>query len=247
MKDAIDNFSSGSDNYALFRPSSPVEVFDFLYANTPRFGHAWDCGTGNGQVASVLARKFLQVTATDISEKQIAQAPGLPNIRYAVERAEQTSIPSSTVDLVTVAQAIHWFDFEAFYEEVRRVCRPGALIAAWTYAGIGVTKEIDGVVEKLYQDITGAYWDKERRYVDDCYKSIPFPFEEIATPVFGIVQDMTQQQLMGYLRTWSGVKHYEEAVGTDPVSLIADELSAAWGNVATRKTHRPVYMRAGRV
>ena len=247
MKGAIDNFSSGSDNYSLFRPSSPVEVFDFLYANTSRFEDAWDCGTGNGQVATVLAGKFQQVTATDISAQQIAEALKLPNIRYCIERAEHTSIASSSVDLVTVAQAIHWFDFEPFYAEVRRVCRPGALLAAWTYAGIHVTETVDKVIEKLYFDVTGPYWDKERRYVDACYQTIPFPFDEINTPPVSITQPMSLAQLLGYLRTWSGVKHYENATGQDPVSLIADDLAVAWGDDAERLSRWPVHMRAGRV
>lgn len=247
MKAPVDNFSSGSGNYSLFRPSSPDEVFDFLYANTHQFEHAWDCGTGNGQVAKVLAGKFGHVTATDISEKQIAEAPRLPNVTYAIERAEHTSIPNASVDLVTVAQAIHWFDFELFYAEVRRVCRPGALVAAWTYTGIKVNVEIDKVIDKLYHDLTGPFWDKERRYVDNCYKTIPFPFHEIETPVFGITQQMTLAQLAGYLRTWSGVKHYEKATGADPVAMVYGELAAAWGNETSRSTHWPVHMRAGRV
>ncbi|MBX2906343.1 MAG: class I SAM-dependent methyltransferase [Taibaiella sp.] len=247
MKAPIDNFSAGSGNYSLFRPSSPPELFDFLYANTNRFEHAWDCGTGNGQVAAVLAQRFERVTATDISQKQVDEAPRLANIDYLIERAEHTSIASASVDLVTVAQAIHWFDFEPFYAEVKRVCRPGALIAAWTYTGINITESVDKVIEQLYHELTGPYWDKERRYVDACYRSIPFPFEEIETPVFSIVRDLTLEQLSGYLRTWSGVKHYERATGVDPVSLVEHELVAAWGDVPTKESKWPVHMRAGRV
>ncbi len=247
MKDAIDNFSSGSDNYSLFRPSSPDEIFDFLYSNIVNFEHAWDCGTGNGQVARVLAKRFHNVTATDISEEQICEAHSLPNINYLIERAEYTSLPTSSVDLVTVAQAIHWFDFEPFYAEVRRVCRAGAIVAAWTYASIHVTERVDKVIDKLYRELTGPYWDKERRYVDECYQSIPFPFDEIETPSFCIEQHMTLAQLTGYLRTWSGVKHYERATQVDPVTIVEEELAAAWDNAGTRLTTWPVYMRAGRV
>lgn len=247
MKEAIDNFSKGSGNYSAFQPSSPQKIFDFLYANCRGFDHAWDCGTGNGQAARVLAQKFGAVTATDISEKQLAEAPKLANVDYRVERAENTSILSSSVDLVTVAQAIHWFDFDGFYREVRRVCKPGALLAAWTYTGIHVTDAVDKVIDNLYHDLTGPYWDKERRYVDDCYRSIPFPFDELKTPVFNISQQMTLAQLTGYLRTWSGVKHYEKAMGIDPVSKVEEELAAAWGSAATHSSRWPVHMRAGRI
>jgi len=247
MKGAIDNFSSGSDHYSIFRPSPPAEIFDFLYANCRGFDHAWDCGTGNGQVARVLVQKFGAVTATDISETQLAEAPKLANVDYRIERAENTSILPSSVDLVTVAQAIHWFDFDGFYREVRRVCKPGALLAAWTYTGIHVTEEVDKVIDKLYHELTGPYWDKERRYVDDRYSTIPFPFAEISTPEFNISQEMTLAQLTGYLRTWSGVKHYEKAMGIDPVSTVEEELVAAWGGAATHRSRWPVHMRAGRI
>lgn len=247
MKAPIDNFSAGSGNYSLFRPSSPPEIFDFLYAHTNRFERVWDCGTGNGQVAAVLAQRFERVTATDISQKQVDEAPRLANVDYLIERAEHTSIRSVSVDLVTVAQAIHWFDFIEFYKEVRRVCKPGGLIAAWTYTGISVSAEVNVVVDKLYRELTGPYWDMERKYVDDCYRSIPFPFEEIETPVFSIVRELTLEQLLGYLRTWSGVKHYERATGVDPVSLVEQELAAAWGDAPARESRWPVHMRAGRI
>lgn len=247
MKTSIDNFSQGSNDYAKFRPGSPEGVFDFLYSHIEAWDHAWDCGTGNGQVAIKLADRFAQVTATDISEQQLAAAPKRPNIQYNLERTEATTLPHSSVDLVTVAQAIHWFDFDAFYAEVKRVCKPGALVAAWTYVGLKISPEADAVIDKLYTDITGNYWDKERRYVDDLYESIPFPFDEIATPMFGISKAITIESLLGYLRTWSGVKHYNTATGEDAVTLVEKELRQAWGNAATREVHWPVHMRAGRV
>jgi ubiquinone/menaquinone biosynthesis C-methylase UbiE len=247
MKEITDNFSANAQSYALFRPSSPAGIFEFLYQHTANFDVAWDCGTGNGQVAGTLAEKFGKVLATDISTEQMKLALTRPNITYMHERAEATSLQAGSVDLVTVAQAIHWFDFDRFYEEVYRVCRPGALIAAWTYTVLQFTPEVDAVIDELYSKITRPYWDKERRYVDARYQTIPFPFEEIANPGFQIQQKMTLEHLLGYLRTWSGVKHYIQKEKVDPVSLVADKLAAAWGPEEQRDAVFPIHMRAGRV
>lgn len=247
MKQIIDNFSSGASNYALFRPESPDSVFEFLYDHVTHFDVAWDCGTGNGQVAAQLADRFGMVYGTDISEEQLQQAKKKEHVVYRKERAEQTSFPDNSIDLVTVAQAIHWFDFDRFYTEVRRVAKPGALIAAWTYTLLRLTSEVNNVIDHLYQDITRKYWDKERRYVDDDYKTIPFPFRDIVTPEFEIVTTYTLSQLVGYLGTWSGTRHYIEQEGRDPVALVLPDLEKAWGAVETLPVRWPVHMRAGMI
>ena len=245
MKHIIDNFSAGSSDYATFRPESPAELFDFLYDNVPAFDAAWDCGTGNGQVAEKLAHRFGKVFGTDISNEQLAHAKQKNNVTYLQERAEATSIADHSIDLVTAAQAIHWFDFDGFYSEVKRVAKPGALIAAWTYTNLRITAAVDEVTDHLYYDITKAYWDKERAYVDAAYSTIPFPFEEINTPQFGIKRNCTLQQVLGYLRTWSGVKHYAAKEHADPTLLILSGLKKAWGPAETLEVHWPVFMRAG--
>lgn len=245
MKQVIDNFSTGSSDYVTFRPESPKEIFDFLYANVKTFDTAWDCGTGNGQVAAVLAEKFRQVYGTDISDAQLKLAPRKDNITYLTERAEQTTLPEHSIDLVTIAQAIHWFDFDKFYTEVKRVTKPGALVCAWTYSTLRLTPAIDEVIDRLYEDITGPYWDNERRYVDEEYRTIPFPFKELDAPPVTILKRQTMQQVLGYLRTWSGLKHYMNKEGTDPTLLIAHDLEKAWGNNATLEVRWPVYIRAG--
>jgi ubiquinone/menaquinone biosynthesis C-methylase UbiE len=245
MKQVIDNFSIGSSDYAAFRPESPAEIFDFLYSNAPAFDTAWDCGTGNGQVAEKLAHRFGKVFGTDISNEQLVHAKQKSNITYLQERAEKTSLPDYSIDLVTVAQAIHWFDFDPFFSEVRRVAKPGALIAAWTYTNLRITAAVDEVTDHLYYDITKAWWDKERAYVDAAYKTIPFPFEEISTPQFTIKRRSTLQQVLGYLRTWSGVKHYIAKEHADPSLLIIDDLEKAWGPSELLEVYWPVHMRAG--
>jgi SAM-dependent methyltransferase len=247
MKHPIDNFSTGGQDYALYRPDSPKEVFDFLYAHTKAFDMAWDCGTGNGQVAKQLAKSFKTVYATDISADQLKHAPQRENIIYRQERVEQTSFPDHTFDLITVAQAIHWFDFEPFYKEVRRVAKPGALFAAWTYSRLQVNPAVDKVIDHFYLDITHPYWDQNRRYVDSKYQTIPFPFEEIIAPEIQIIKSYTLDQLIGYLRTWSGVRHYIEKEKRDPVGLILDNIKKAWGSTETLEIRWPVHVRAGYV
>jgi len=245
MKQTIDNFSTGSANYASFRPESPDSVFEFLYKNLNGFGTAWDCGTGNGQVAARLADRFDKVIATDISEEQLKLAQRKDNIEYRKERAEQTLIADASVDLITIAQAIHWFDFDSFYREVRRVARPGAIIAAWTYTLLHVDEAVDKVIGRLYWDISRPYWDKERDYVDAEYATIPFPFDELQSPVFSIEKQWDVEQLIGYLGTMSGLKHYANQTGTDPVALIKDDLVRAWGPERLKTITWPVCMRAG--
>jgi len=247
MKKVIDNFSTGASDYALYRPGSPKEIFDFIYAHVKNFNTAWDCGTGNGQVATILAERFKTVYGTDISEKQLTLAQQKDNIIYRKERAEQTSFPDHSIDLITVAQAIHWFDFEPFYKEVSRVAAPGAFFAAWTYSLLRLTPELNKVIDHFYWDITHPYWDKERTYVDQEYKTIPFPFKEIQQPEIYIVKLYNLNQLIGYLRTWSGVQHYIKQEKKDPMEIITKDLQNAWGSAQSHEVRWPVHVRAGYV
>ncbi len=247
MKQPIDNFASGGKDYALFRPESPREVFDFLYSHVKIFDRAWDCGTGNGQVAVTLADRFNTVYGTDISEDQLAHAQQKDNVIYRKERSELTTFADQTFDLITVAQAIHWFDFQPFYKDVRRVAKPGALFAAWTYSLLRLSPELNAVIDHFYMNITHKYWDKERDYVDAHYKTIPFPFEEITAPEIKIVKSYTMEQLIGYLRTWSGVRHYMKQEQKDPTDLIVSDLKAAWGANERLEVVWPVHVRAGYV
>ena len=247
MKQVQDNFSSGAADYALYRPQSPQEIFDFLYSQVKNFDTAWDCGTGNGQVATTLAERFKTVYGTDISEKQLALAPKKDNVIYRLERAEQTSFPDHSINLITVGQAIHWFDFESFYAEVSRVAAPGAFFAAWTYSLLRLTPAVNEVIDHFYRNITHPYWDKERAFVDAEYKTIPFPFKEVHAPAIDIVKSYNLNQLIGYLRTWSGVQHYIEKEQNDPLELIITDLTKAWGNNEYIEVRWPVHVRAGYV
>ena len=247
MKQPIDNFSTGAEDYALYRPESPKEVFDFIYKHVKDLGAAWDCGTGNGQVAAKLAERFKTVYGTDISEDQLSHALKKDNIIYHKERAEHTSLADHSVDLITVAQAIHWFDFDPFYEEVKRVAKPGAFFAAWTYSLLKLSPAVNEVIDHFYYDITHKYWDKERDYVDAHYKTIPFPFKEVHAPEINIVKQYTLDQLIGYLRTWSGVRHYMRLEKKDPTDLVRKDFESAWGSNPLLEVRWPVHVRARHV
>jgi SAM-dependent methyltransferase len=242
-----DNFSSQSDLYALYRPSYPDAFFTYLKTVIPSPQTAWDCGTGNGQVAIKLASLFDTVYATDSSPSQIENAIQLPNILYSVQPAEQTSFENDTLDFIIVAQAIHWFDFDKFYQEVLRTAKNKALLAVIGYGRLEISPEIDHVITNFYKDVIGSYWDAERNYIDELYQTIPFPFEELAVPNFNNRYEWTFEHLIGYLSTWSAVKHYIRANGKNPINLIAKELEIAFGKNKTRAVNFPLLIRMGRI
>lgn len=243
-----DNFSTQAAGYARFRPAYPPELIRYLAGLAPARAAAWDCGTGNGQVAVQLADYFDTVWATDISAKQLNEAPEHPRIRYAVEAGEQCSAPDAAFDLIVVAQAIHWFDFDRFYAEVRRVIKPGGILAVLGYNLFSTdSADLDQVVRHFYTDTVGPYWDPERRHIDNAYRDIPFPFEERPVPEFSMAYRWTFDALTGYLGTWSAVQHYRRERGEDPVEQLVPALREAWGGAGERTVHFPVLLRVGSV
>ena len=226
-----DHFSGHATDYQKFRPSYPDELFDYLASQAPQRKTAWDCATGNGQAAVSLARRFNQVIATDASDKQIAKALPTRNVRYQVSAAENTTIPDQTIDLITVAQALHWFNTQLFFEEAKRVLKPRGIIAVWSYKMLTIAAEVDAVVSHLYHDIVGSYWPEERKFVDNEYADIVFPFTRLASPVFTMSAQWNRAALRGYLSTWSAVQRYMKVHGVDPLTLIDEPLSEAWGDI----------------
>ncbi len=238
-----DNFSKNSGNYAKFRPGYPAELFRFLENLVPGKDKAWDCGTGNGQVAVELAKYIQKVYATDISGQQLENAVEKENIEYSQQSAEKTDFPADFFDLICIAQAIHWFDFEEFYKEVKRTLKPTGIIAVMGYSLFKINKKTDSLINYFYKDIIGAYWDDERKFLDEQYKSIPFPFAEIETPEFEHRLEWDFNNLIGYLKTWSAVKHYEKKNNHNPVDLIAGDLKKAFGERGV--VRYPVLLRVG--
>ena len=240
-----DLFSTESEKYAQFRPGYPDELFDYINEITPHKEIAWDCGTGNGQVAVELARSFDKVFATDISQAQIDQATAAKNIHYIVQPAEKISFPDYFFDLIVVAQAIHWFDFDRFYSEVRRTGKKDAILCVMGYGMVSVSKEIDELIDIFYQNVIGSYWDKERRYIDEYYHTIPFPFQELKTPVFEIELEWDFGHFLGYLSTWSAVKKFTAQNHYDPITELQSALEKHWEEKASKKVHFPLLLRVG--
>ncbi|WP_034892410.1 class I SAM-dependent methyltransferase [Gillisia sp. Hel_I_29] len=240
-----DNFSSQSNLYAKYRPTYPNELYNFILANCSNFNSAWDCGTGNGQVAGVLAEYFQEVKATDISEQQLKNAIAKQNILYSRQAAEKTNFKNDSFDLITVAQAIHWFNFEEFYKEVERCLKPEGIFAVIGYELFSSNEETNRVIDELYRDLLGPYWDKERYLLEEGYKTIPFPFKEIETPKISLDLNWSFDDLIGYLKTWSAVKHYENDKGVNPVDILSKELRQAYGERGV--IHYPILFRLGKL
>ncbi len=248
MSQFKDYFSTVSNSYRNFRPRYPAELFQYLRQISPSGTLAWDCATGNGQAATMLAQQFTSVIATDASAEQIAEAEISDNITYRVAAAESTNIDTASVDLTTVAQALHWFDLPAFVDEVRRVSVPGAALSVWSYAILESTPAVDEVIETLYNGILGDYWTAERKLVEDGYASFELPFEELANPGFAMQADWTLANLVGYLSTWSAGKRYEEEHGVVPLTLVENDLAAAWGEAESPiRISWPLTVRAWRI
>jgi ubiquinone/menaquinone biosynthesis C-methylase UbiE len=244
-----DHFSKVAPGYAAYRPRYPSALFDFLAEHAPGRALAWDCACGNGQATLDLAERFEHVIATDPSEAQIAQAPAHPRIEWRVAPGEQSGIPDATCDLVTIAQALHWLDIDAFFREAARVARPAGLVAVWTYGDVRlVDPRADAVVRHFARVMVGPYWPPQRRIVDESYRSVTMPFGEIDVPTFEMDDRWTLEQLLGYVRTWSATTRYREALSEDPTIDLAAKLAPLWGEPAeARRVWWPLTVRAGRV
>lgn len=222
-----DRFSAQAKQYAFFRPQYPQELYAFIFRHVKAFDLAWDAGTGNGQAAAVIATSFNRVLATDISKNQLDNATRLDNVDY-VEAGETTNLLAKSVDLITIAQAIHWFDRERFYNEVKRVAKPGAIIALWGYGLLSVGSEIDHLIHEFYAKVVGPYWDSERKLIDEAYHTLAFPFREIPNSGFQFNAVWSIDHLDGYLSTWSSVQRYIRENGHSPVPEWVEKIRAHW-------------------
>ena len=244
---AKDLFSAQADDYAKYRPDYPSELYSFLTAQVKNKDLAWDVATGNGQAAVELAKNFKKVVATDLSEKQLSQAKIAANILYKKAVAQDSGLADKSTDLVTVAQAFHWFAHDDFYAEVKRVAKPDSLLAIWCYGLAHITPEIDALVSQLYEGELGPYWEKERKLVEEGYRNVKIPFSEMDTPKFAMEKNWSCQDLLGYFNTWSALQTYKKKIGIDPLVNFAPKLEKIWGSDKTKKVSWPLSVRVFRL
>lgn len=243
-----DHFSGHAASYAKARPGYPEALFEWLASLAARRDAAWDSGTGSGQAAVPLSLRFRSVVATDASFAQVLKARRAPGVRYAAAAAERAPLKDASVDLITVSQALHWFDLPAFCAEARRVARPGAALAAWAYGNCRVTPPVDAAYDRLYGEILGPFWPPERVHVEQGYRTLSVPFPPLPAPAFAMEADWDLPAFVGYLETWSAVQRYRRKLGRDPVALVRPSLEEAWGDpAAKRRVAWPLALLAARV
>ena len=240
-------FSKQSELYARYRPGYPDELFEFIFSHLNKKEMAWDACTGSGQVASVLSEHFSKVFANDISREQLSHAPEKSNIEYVKVAAEETGFPGNIFDLITIAQAIHWLDFDQFYKEVIRTAADGCLIAVIGYGMVRINEDINPYIDKFYNYTFSEYFSENRRYLDRHYKTIPFPFDEIESPEFTNKLDWSIHDLAGYLNSWSTVQKFKDDKGFNPAEKLIKELKPHWSEGEEKEVNFPVFLRLGRV
>lgn len=246
MPEFADHFSATAASYASFRPHYPAALFDWLAASTSGRQRVWDCGTGSGQAAVALSRRFAEVVATDPSVAQLANAARAAGVSYVAMTAERGALADSSVDLVTVAQALHWFDRAAFFAETRRVLRPHGALAVWSYGLLTIDSALDTILGHFYHDTLRSYWPAERALVDSGYAGVALPFPEVESPTFEMEAIWSFAQLGGYLSTWSAVGRYRSRTGEDPVPFLMRRLESSWGALPTRRVCWPLVVRLAR-
>ncbi len=243
-----DHFSAVASRYADYRPRYPAALFDFLATLASPDCLVWDCAAGNGQATTGLAARFSHIIATDASADQIASAPPHANIEYRVALAEESGLASESAGLITVAQALHWFNLERFYAEAKRVLIPGGTLAVWAYGINQVDSDpINDLVQDFYRNIVGPYWPPERAMVEDGYRSLPFPFSEMTVPAFNMRAHWKLDQLLGYFSTWSATNRCRKETGCDPIEPLAKRINGVWGDPnSPRLVTWPLSIRVGR-
>ncbi len=238
-----DHFSALASAYGQFRPDYPAALFDHLAKLCADHALAWDCATGNGQAAVPLAARFRQVVASDASAAQLAEARAQSNILFCVASAERVPLADDSVDLVTVAQALHWFRLPEFFAEARRVLRGGGVLAVWTYHLFSVSPAVDALLRDFNSEVVGPYWPAQRRLVAEAYAGIEFPFVDVETRAVPMGVSWSVEHLLAYVGTWSAVAQYRQRLGADPLLDFAREVRAAWGDEVQRAVRFPLTLK----
>ncbi|MBI4793545.1 MAG: class I SAM-dependent methyltransferase [Deltaproteobacteria bacterium] len=225
-----DHFSFNSENYKKYRPEYPPELFTYLASISPANEMAWDCATGTGQTAKGLVPFFKTVVASDPSRSQIDKAEMIDGIKYVVATAENSNLEGEIIDIITVSQALHWFQISDFFREADRVLKPNGILAVWSYNLLSVTPVIDGIISDFYRKTLGKYWPAERKLVETGYAGIDFPFQEVIPPNFVMKAEWNLPELMGYISTWSAVKEFQAANTVSPVGNLYEKVGQHWGD-----------------
>ena len=240
-----DHFSLQSAAYSRHRPGYPAELIEWVAEQAPDRTLAVDCATGNGQAAVALTEHFTRVVAVDGSLSQLSRAAACPSVAYVAATAERLPLGERSVSLVAAAQAAHWFDFERFHAECRRVLVPGGAVALWTYEKFRVDAEVDAVIDHFYEAVVGGDWPPERRYVEEGYRTLPFPWREVDSPAFALETDWDLEEVIGYLGSWSSVQRHRDRVGRDPLPSLRDRLREVWPGHERRRLCWPIHLRLG--
>jgi SAM-dependent methyltransferase len=241
-----DHFSAQSAAYAQHRPGYPDTLFELLANACQGRGLAWDVGTGNGQAALGLVARFDHVHATDPSADQLRHAPPHPRITWRVGAEDGSGLPAGSVDLVTAAQAAHWFDAGRFHTEAARVLRPGGVLAIWGYGLPRVDPAVDALLWDFYDRVLGAWWPPERHHIDSAYRELPFPWKEEPDPGFEMTARRTGTEFLGFLETWSALARCRQATLSDPLATFSLELTRLWPPEEPREVRWPLFLRRGR-
>lgn len=244
MSTPFDRFSGHAADYARYRIDYPVDLYEYVLAYVPDRQTAWDCATGNGQVAGALATYFTQVEATDLSANQLANAIAYPNVTYRVATAEVSPFANEQFDLITVGQALHWFNVPAFHAEAGRVLKPNAIIAEWGYGLNEVAPAIDELVRFIYSDVVGPFWDPQREHIETEYQHLPFDFAQVRHDQFTAHREWPVDWYMNYLRTWSAVQGFRKQHGYDPIDQFESDFRRLWGG-GHRHVSFPIFLRLG--
>jgi len=242
-----DHFSGHASVYAGARPHYPAELFDYLASLCGSKETAWDCACGNGQASLGLANHFQSVIASDASIEQLLQAQRHPAIHFVQGEAENHFLADASVDLVCVAQALHWFEVEKFFQVASTVLKPGGVIAAWSYRFTRIGAAVDKLVDYLYELVLGLYWPAERKLIENAYSDLEFPFSELAAPEFEMEKSWTLEELLPYLEPWSALQRYVKANEKHPLTELVSEFRIAWGDDEHRKVIWPLSLRIGKV
>lgn len=241
-----DRFSERAAAYASCRPTYPAALASWLADAAPARERAWDAGCGSGQLSVLLAEHFEEVIASDASAAQLGHARAHARVHYVCAAAEASGLADASMDLAVAAQAAHWFDRPRWFAEVERVTRPRGIVALITYGLAVIEPAIDALVRRFHHEDVGRHWAPERRLVDDGYRTIEFPFDEIVAPRLAIRERWTADAFIGYVGTWSAVHELRRAGKAAKLDDFAAAVRAAWGGQA-REVAWPLAMRVGRL